>query len=160
MEIVQLAVIEGPNEYSQDAVLAVDLRQGMWEGAHRHRLSAFHELVISMLRSFRAPGTHQESSPLGIPWQRSAEELLAYAITALHRAADLEVQARTVPVEGEGRRIVVQPAGSRATRWAVEFVVSALRDFSAGRSVDMVSGVNELRRLAVDGQRAAHAAFY
>jgi hypothetical protein len=83
MEIVRLGVVEGPSEYSQDAVLEVVLQPSGVEGLHRHRLTAFFEMAVSTVRAFRAPSTLQEGAHRMAPsWQRSPQELMAVAISS------------------------------------------------------------------------------
>lgn len=149
MEMVRLGVLEGPNAYSEDAVLEVDLRLEAGDDLRRHRMSAFYELVTATVREFRDPASRQEGMrPMAGSWQRTPEELLAYTISSLHRAAGLHVEARAVSDEGRHWRVIVHPAGSRATRRAVELAAAAFRDFAAGRTVDLRKSVAEIRRLA------------
>ncbi|NLC56219.1 MAG: hypothetical protein GX774_05215 [Armatimonadetes bacterium] len=149
MQIVRLAVLEGPNEFSEDAVLSVELQVEPGDDLRRHRMSAFHSLVTATIREFRDPDSaHDASRIMAASWQRTPEELIALTIAGLHRAAGLDAQARVVSVEDTHWRILVQPAGSRATRRAVELAVDSFRDFLAGRSVDLRRGVLAIRRLA------------
>lgn len=149
MKLVRLAVIEGPNDYSEDAVAEVDVELEAGDDLRRHRLSAFYELVTATVREFRDPDSLQEGMrPMAGSWQRTPEELLAYTISSLHRAAGLHAEARAVSREGRRWRVIVQPAGSRATRRAVEVAATAFRDFAAGHAVDLREGVAEVRQLA------------
>lgn len=160
MEIVRLGVVEGPSEYSQDAVLEVVLQPSGMEGLHRHRLTAFFEMAVSTVRAFRAPSTLQDGAHRMAPsWQRSPQELMAFAISSLHRAAGLDLESCEAREEGSQWRIIIRPAGSRATRRAVELAVTAFADFSEGRSVDLRQSVVEVRRIAAEGRPPAPRQF-
>lgn len=149
MEIARLGVVEGPSAYSEEAVLAVDLEPEAGDGSCRHRMSAFHELVVTAVRSVLDPGSLQEGSrPLPRPWRDSMEELIAFTISSLHRAAGLPIESRAVEDGRDRLRIIVRPAGSRATRRAVEVAVEAFREFSTGHTVDIQQAVAEIRKLA------------
>ena len=152
MEIARVGVVEGPSAYSDEAVLAIELAPEAGESACRHRMSAFHELVVTAVRSILDPGSLREGiRPLPRPWRDSLEELIAFTIRSLHRAAGLLIESRAVENGRERRRIIVSPAGSRATRRAVEVAVEAFRDFSAGNTVDIQAAVQEIRQLGNAG---------